>query len=117
MKSNSEEPVFVRMSADLRAERADRVAVVRTHTRQLVQQTIDRRRVGHDPAKRLRRHAEAVGYADAVDPRKLAQLRTLAPDERDPRPVHLAEPHHEAAHALTRSPSVPPSATILRSHT
>ena len=55
--------------ADLRAERADRLPVVRVQARQPIEPIIDRRRFRHDPTERLRRHAEASRHADVVDPR------------------------------------------------
>ena len=55
--------------ADLRAERADRVPVVRVQARQLIEPIVDRRRFSHDPSEGVRRHAEAGRHADAVDPR------------------------------------------------
>ena len=55
--------------ADLRAERADRLPVVRVQARQLIEPIVDRRRFRHDPSEGVRRHAKASRHADAVDPR------------------------------------------------
>ena len=79
-------------AADLRAERADRLPVVRLAGATAVEPIVDRRRLGHDPPERVRRHAEAGRHADAVDPRQLAQVRALAADDRDLRPVDLLKP-------------------------
>ena len=65
---------------------------------QPLDQPVDRWRIGHRPAERRRRHAEAVGHADAVDPAELTELRALAADEADQRPVDLLEPDHEITH-------------------
>jgi hypothetical protein len=54
---------------DIRAERADRIPVVRVQARQLIEQIVDRRRFRHDPPEGVRRHAEASRHADAFDPR------------------------------------------------
>ena len=86
---------------DLRAERADRLPVVRVQARQSIEPIVDRRRSRHDPPKRLRRHAEAGRHADAFDPRQLPQVRALAADDRDLRLVDLMETQHVAAHPLT----------------
>ena len=75
--------------ADLRAERADRLPVVRVQARQSIEPIVDRRRVRHDPPEGVRRHAEASRHVDAFDPRKLPQLRALAADDRDLRLVDL----------------------------
>jgi hypothetical protein len=72
--------------ADLRAQRADQPPVVRVQARQPID---DRRRFRHDPPEGVRRHAEASRHADAFDPRKLPQLRALAPNDRDLRLVDL----------------------------
>jgi hypothetical protein len=79
---------------DLRAERADRVAVVRVQARQPIEPVVDRRRISHDPPEGVRRHAEARGHADAFDPRELPQVRALAADDRDLRLVDLLETQH-----------------------
>ena len=76
-------------TADLRAERADRVLVVRLHARQLIEPIVDRRRVRHDPPEGVRRHAVASRHVDAFNPRKLPQLRALAPNDRDLRLIDL----------------------------
>ena len=71
--------------ADLRAERADRLPVVRVQARQPIEPIVDRRRFRHDPPEGVRRHAEASRHADAFDPR---QLRPGArPCRRRPRPA------------------------------
>ncbi len=82
--------------ADLRAERADRLPVVRVQARQPIEPIVDRRRFRHDPPERVRRHAEASRHADAVDPRQLPQVRALAADDRDLRLVDLLETQHVA---------------------
>ena len=81
---------------DLRAERADRLPVVRTQARQPIKPIIDRRRFRHDPPERVRCHTEAGRHADAFDPRELPQVRALATNERDLRPVDLLETQHVA---------------------
>jgi len=55
--------------ADLRAERADPLPVVRVQARQLIEPIVDRRRFRHDPSEGVRRYAKASRHADAVDPR------------------------------------------------
>ncbi len=103
--------------ADLRAQRADRLAVVRVQARQPVEPIVERRRLRHDPLERVRRHAIAGRHTDALDSRKLPQMRALAADERDLRLVDLLEPQHVAAHQLTflsRRPSLLVSATGIR---
>ena len=87
--------------ADLRAERADRLPVVRLQARQPIEPIVDRRRFRHDPPEGVRRHAEASRHADAFDPRKLPQVRALAADDRDLRLVDLLETQHVAAHPST----------------
>ena len=82
--------------ADLRAERADRLPVVRAQARQPIEPIVDRRRFRHDPPERVRRHTEAGRHADAFDPRQLPEVRALAADERDLRPVDLLEAQHVA---------------------
>ena len=82
--------------ADLRAERADRLPVVRVQARQLIEPIVDRRRFRHDPSEGVRRHAEASRHADAVDPRQLAQVRALAANDRDLRLVDLVQTQHVA---------------------
>ena len=86
--------------ADLRAERADRLPVVRLQARQPIEPIVDRRRFRHDPLEGVRRHAKASRHAEAFDPRKLAQVRALAANDRDLRLVDLLETQHVAAHPL-----------------
>ncbi len=88
-------------AADLRAERADRLPVVRVQARQPIEPIVDRRRSRHDPPKRIRRHAKASRHADAFDPRQLPQVRALAANDHDLRLVNLLETQHVAAHLLT----------------
>jgi hypothetical protein len=45
--------------ADLCAERADRLPVVRLQAAQLIEPIVDRRRLGHDPLEGVRRDAKA----------------------------------------------------------
>ena len=80
--------------ADLRAERADRLPVVRVQARQPIEPIVDRRRFRHDPPEGVRRHAEASRHADAFDPRKLPQVRALAANDRDLRLVDLLKTQH-----------------------
>ncbi len=87
--------------ADLSAERADRLAVVRLEARERFEPIVDRRRVRDDPREGAGRHAEAGRNADALDARELAEVRALAADERDLRPVDLMEFQHVGAHSLT----------------
>src|SRR3954451_2183405 len=82
--------------SDLRAQRADPLAVVRVQARQLIELIVDRWRFPHDPPEGVRRYAEARRYADAFDSRKLPQLRALAADGRDLRLVDLLKTHHVA---------------------
>ena len=84
--------------ADLRAERADPLPVVRVQARQPIEAIVDRRGFPHDPPERVRRHAEAGRHADALDPRELPQVRALAAGDRDLRRVDLFETQHVAAH-------------------
>ena len=77
--------------ADLRAERPDRLPVVRLQERQSIEQIADRRRLRHDPPEGVRRDAEASRHADPFDPRKLPQVRRLAADDRDLCLVDLME--------------------------
>ena len=101
--------------AELGADRADRLPVVRAHTREAVEPFVDRRRIGHDPAEGVRRHAEAGRYPDARHPGELAEVRPLAADDADVVPAQPVEPDHVAAHPSTcpprplRSASSPPS--------
>ena len=85
--------------ADLRAERADRLAVVRVQARQPIEPIVDRRRFPDDPPEGVRRHAEARRHADAFDARELPQVRALAADDRDLRLVDLFKTHHVAVGA------------------
>ena len=87
--------------ADLRAERADRLPVVRLQARQPIEPIVDRRRFRHDPLEGVRRHAKASRHAEAFDPRKLPQVRALAANDRDLRLVDLLETQHVAAHPLS----------------
>ena len=87
--------------ADLRAERADRLPVIRAQARQPIKPFVDRRRFRHDPPEGIRRHTEASRYADAFDPRKLPQVRALAANDRDLRLVDLLETQHVVAHPST----------------
>ena len=57
--------------ADLRAQCADRLPVIRVQARQPIEPIVDRRRVHHDPPEGVRRHAEASRHADAFNTRKL----------------------------------------------
>ena len=77
-----------------RAERADRLPVVRVQARQLIEPIVDRRRFRHDPPEGVRRHAEATRHADAFDPRQPAQVRALAAHDRDLRLVDLLKIQH-----------------------
>ena len=81
--------------ADLRAERADPLPVVRVQARQLVEPVVDRRRVRHDPSEGVGRHTETGRHADTVDPRQPAQVCALAADHRDLRLVDLLEKSYE----------------------
>ena len=54
----------------------------------------DRGRVRHDPPEGLRRHAEASRHVNTFDPRELPELRALAADDGDLRPVDLLETQH-----------------------
>ena len=70
------------------------VPVVRVQARQPIEPIVDRRRSRHDPPEGVRRHAEAVRHADALDPRQPAQVRALAADDRDLRLVNLLKIQH-----------------------
>jgi len=87
--------------ADLRAEGADRLPVVRVRARQPIEPIVDRRHFRHDPLEGARRDAKASRHADAFDPRKLPQVRALAAHERDLRLVDFPEIQDIAAHPLT----------------
>ena len=82
--------------ADLRGERADRVAVVEGQARELRETFDDLRRDGGDSLVRVGRDAEARRHAHAVDARELAQVRRLAADARDARPIDRREIEHVA---------------------
>ena len=86
--------------ADLRAVRADRVPVIRAHARQPIEPIVNRRRFRHDPLERVRRDAKARRHANAFDPRKLAQVRALATNDRELRLFDLADCPHVAAHCV-----------------
>src|SRR4029077_8473406 len=85
---------------DLSAECAYRLLVARPQARQPVEPIPARRRVGQDPRKRVRRHAEASRHTDAFDPRKLPQERAFAAHDRNLGLVDLREIQH-VAHTLT----------------
>jgi hypothetical protein len=87
--------------ADLRAERTDRLPVIRVQARQLIEPIVDRRRFRHGAPVRVRRHAKASRYADAFDPRNLPQVCALAANDCDLRLVDLLETQHVAAHPST----------------
>ena len=90
--------------ADLGAERGDHLPVVGVQPRQPAERLIDqRRRRGHDPPERVRRHAEASRNANALDPPELAQVRALAPDKRALRLVDLVEAQHVSVGHRTTS--------------
>ena len=89
--------------ANLHAERADQLPVVRPQARQPIEPFVDRRRFRHDPLEGVRRHAKAGRHTNAFDPRELPQVRALATNDRDLRPVDLLEAQHVAAHPLTSS--------------
>ncbi len=80
--------------ADLRAERADHLPVIRVQARQLIEPIVDRRRFRHDPPEGVRCHAEPSRHADAFDPRQPAQVRGLAANDRDLRLVNLLKIQH-----------------------
>ena len=95
-------------SADLRAERTDRLPVVRMHAGQLIEPVVDRRRRCDDPPERVRGHAEASRHVDAVDPRQNSQVRALAADERELRLVNLVQTQHVLlVHRETSAAAVP----------
>jgi hypothetical protein len=99
-------------SADLRAERADRPAVVRVQARQPIDPIVDRRRLRHHPAEGVRGHAEPGRHTDAFDARELCQVRALGADDRDLRLVDLLETQ-DVAVALR---GVDPVRTASRDH-
>ncbi len=90
--------------ADLRAQRAESLPVVRLCARQPIESIVDRRRLRHDPLEGVRRDAVPSRHANAFDPRKLPQLRALAADERDLGLVDLLESQHVAAHTTPLLP-------------
>jgi hypothetical protein len=83
-------------AADLRAERADQFPVVGVQLRQPIEPIVDRRGFRHDPPERVRRHTEARRHADALDLRKLPQVRALAANDRELRLVDLLQAQHVA---------------------
>ena len=87
-----------RIAADLRAERADLLPVVRRQARQPIEQIVDRWRFRHDSPEGVRRHAEARRHAQALDPRELPEVRALAANDRDLRLIDLLEIQHVDAH-------------------
>ena len=87
--------------ADLRAECADRLPVVRPQARQPREPVVERRRFRHDAPEGIRRDAEAGRHPDAVDPRKLPQVSAFAADDRGLHPLDLLEVQHVAGHPLT----------------
>ena len=91
--------------ADLRAERANRLPVVRVQARQPVESFVDGRRFRHDPPEGVRRYAEASRHANAFDPRKLPEVRALAANDCDLRLVDVLETHLVAAHPPPSAPS------------
>lgn len=54
-----------------------------------------------------RRHTEASRHVDAVDPRKLPEVRAFAANERDIRRVDLLETQHDALGHRRTSGMVP----------
>ncbi len=87
--------------ADLRAERAYRLPVLRLQARAPIEPIVDRRRLRQDPLEGIRRHTKASRHTDAFDPRKLPQQRALAANDRNLGLVDLLEIQHVAAHPLT----------------
>jgi hypothetical protein len=77
--------------ADLGAERADRLPIIRLQARQPIESMVDRRLFRHHPPEGIRRDAKALRHTDAFDPRKLPEVRTLAANDRDLRLVDLLE--------------------------
>ena len=53
---------------DIRADRADRLSVLRLQTRQLTEPIVDPGCFRHDPPEGVRRHTKASRHADAFDP-------------------------------------------------
>ena len=91
---------------DLRVDRADRVPVIRTQERKLIEPIVDRRCFRRDPPEGIRRHAEAHRHADAFDPRQRPQLRALATDDPDLQLVDLSETQHVGLdHCATSGPA------------
>ncbi len=95
--------------SDLRAARANGLAVVRVQARQPIELIVDRRRVPSDSPVGVRRHAEASRHPDAFDLGQLSEVRTLAADDGDLRLVDVPEIEHVAAHPFT-FPSSPSGA-------
>ena len=79
--------------AELRAERADGLPVLRPQARQPLQPAVEGWRSRQDAPEGLRRDAEARRHAHALEPRERPQVRALPADERDLRPVDLVEAH------------------------
>ncbi len=87
--------------ADLGAECAHRLPVIRDQARQPIEQLPDRRCLLHDPPEGIRGNTEARRYVDAFDPRKLPKLRAFATNDGDLRLVDLLETQHVVAHPAT----------------
>ena len=87
--------------ADLGTQRADRLTGVRLKACQPIEPIVHRLRVHHDPLEGVRRHAKASRHADALDPRKLPQVRALATHDRYLCPVDVLETQHVEAHPPT----------------
>lgn len=100
--------------ADVRAECADRLLVVRIHARQLVQPIVDRRRLRHGPPVGVRRHAEARRYTDVFDPGQGAQMRALAAHDGDPTLVNLLKIQHVPLGHLVTVPGCVPRRRVGR---
>ena len=71
--------------ADLRAERADRLPIIRVQARQLIEPTVDRRRFRHDPPEGVRRHAKASRHSGCR--RSATALPDARPCRQRPRPA------------------------------
>src|SRR5689334_20412683 len=82
--------------ANLGAKGVDRRSVVRLHTRQPIEQIIERPRFHEDPAVGVGRHAIANRHLDAHNSRELAESCSLSADELDLRPVDLTKVSHIA---------------------
>ena len=85
---------------DLRAQRADRLPVVRAQARETVELIIDQGLFSDNPPEGIRRDAEAGRHADALDPEELPKVRSLATNDRDLAPVDLLQIQHVAAHGV-----------------